>query len=203
MAANHNWAAAFTAYCNGSPVEEVSMTFDIPLKTLVQKVQDEGWTSLRAKLPLSGELGVAPLANEITAKLAVVKANRIANLEVAVELRKAFVDQILKPLAAQEVQIERLFHNKGMVVRAEQRPGPADWVNIAAAAKTIADLTYRALGDVVAGERAQSDTPAAAGGAAPTITIILPNVVARPREERQIEASQVVEVQSTVTATEQ
>src|ERR1035441_6862127 len=63
---------------------------------------------------------------------------------------------------------------------------PADWVNIATYAQTVAQGTYRALGDFQAQDKPGQD---AAGGQAqapqgPAITIILPSVVALPRSQR-------------------
>ena len=84
------WQAAYTAYCNGAPEDEIAQIFSIPLDALRNRMVAENWAALRAKLPLvsvkqpDGGLGLAPAVN---AKLEVIAENRRINLAAFVELR--------------------------------------------------------------------------------------------------------------------
>jgi hypothetical protein len=83
-----------------------------------------------------------------------------------------------------------------MVVRADVDPGIVDRVNLATYAQTIAQGTYRALGDFQGQEKAGQDAGAgAAVPPGPAITIILPSPIAAPRNEREI-TGQVIDITS-------
>ena len=219
---SYPWQAAFVAYCNGSPIDEIAQVFDIPLDKVHRHMAAEGWAGLRARLPLvtlqqtttdgqmvkegegtecMGRRGTPQaLVPAVAAKLELIQQNRDANLAVFVQLREHLVENV-RGLRDGTLKIERLFHFKGSVVEHASTPGPGDWVNIAAYARTIAEGTYRALGDFQSQEKAGQD--AAAGASAPSgpaITIILPNVIASPREERVLQ-SEVIDCQAT-TVTE-
>jgi hypothetical protein len=93
----------------------------------------------------------------------------------------------VQALKSGELRVERLFNGKLGILRAETAPTTGDWVNIATYARTIADGTYRALGDFQGQDKPGSDAPAGTVNAAqPSITIILPAAIAVPRAERQI-----------------
>ena len=192
------WQTAFVAYCNGTPEEEISQVFSIPLDTLKDRMHFENWRQLRTKMPLATiarEAGAVALAPDAEAKLALVEQNRHKNLEVFVSLR----DRLLEKLDAWkrgELRVEKVFNFKGIITTHEQAPGPGDWVNIATFAQTIAQGTYRALGDFQAQDKPGQD---AVGGQlnapqAPAITIIMPGAVAFPRAERGEKPALVSEV---------
>lgn len=208
------WQAAFVAYCNGTAEDEIAQVFDIPLLKLKVKMQAEGWAALREKMPLvttrAGQnatalalRGTAGLPAEIEAKLAVIQENRAKNLTVFVDLRDRLLEQ-LQAWKAGNLRIEKSWSNKGVVTTHEAAPGPGDWVNIATFAQTIAQGTYRALGDFQAQDKPGQD---AVGGAqlnpslGPAITIILPGAVAMPRAERGIDDArqgQVIDVREVI-----
>lgn len=196
---NYQWEAAFVAFCAGAPIDEISAIFEIPLSTLQSKMTSAGWNGLRGKLPLvtmeqwnpsalaeNRAAAESALPARINAKLEAIEANRQENLKVFTALRDHLIEN-LRDLQAGKLVVERIFHNKGMITRAEAAPGPSDWVNISTYARTIADGTYRALGDFQGQEKMGQD--AAAGTATapqPSITIILPGAIAQPRQERQV-----------------
>lgn len=203
---SYPWQAAFVAYCNAAPLEEISAIFEIPLDTLTTKAGDEGWKGLRNKLALitnpSNNAAVSQvesggLSVEVASKLKLVAENRIDNLKVFVKLREHLVESV-KALADGTLEIERVFNGKLGIVTHRGKAGPADWVNISTYARTVADGTYRALGDFQGGKNEGQD--AAAGTLqppAPSITIILPAAIARPRQEREIhdaKQSQVIDL---------
>ena len=197
------WQAAFTAFCNGTPEEEIAQIFQIPLNRLKVKILDEGWRTLRTKLPLAtlpNREPVSTLPAEVSAKLEVIEDNRKANLAAFSKLRDHLLE-VVTALKDGRLKLEKQFNFKGNIVRAEVNPGPSDWVNIATYAQTIAQGTYRALGDFQGQEKPGQD--ALAGQAtmpqAPAITIILPGVIAAPRAERKEREGTVIDVRDAAT----
>jgi hypothetical protein len=179
-----NWAGAFTSFCQGVPVDEIATMFDIELATLQSKIYQEHWAQLRATLPLGDTL---KRDTEMTApgqiKMLAMQANREKNLEAWVKLRDHAVEFIDR-LRAGTLKMEKSWNNKGFVVTHETEPTTGDLVNIATYLRTISDGTYRALGDFQAQEKPGQDGPAGTAAQAPAITIILPNVIAAPRDQR-------------------
>ena len=198
----YQWQAAFVAYCNGVPEDEICAVFSIPDATLRERMRTEQWSQLRTKMPLVtiGEnASGAPmqLAPQMEAKFALIQENRTANLKVFAELREHLVEMVTA-LRTKALKFEKQFHNKGMVVRADVEPSAADWVNIATYARTVADGTYRALGDFQGQEKASQDAGAnPQTPVAPAITIILPAAIAQPRSLRSA-GEQVIDL-TTVT----
>lgn len=186
------WQAAFVAFCNGAPEDEIAHIFSIPMETLKARMNAEGWAKLRTKLPLATVHGES-LPAKTEAKLKLIEQNRAENLRVFAELRDDLLEVVAK-LRSGELKLEKQFHNKGSVVRADVDPSIVDRVNLATYAQTIANGTYRALGDFQGQEKPGQD--AAAGSAAPSgpaITIILPGAIATPRQQRP-EDSQVIDL---------
>lgn len=142
----------------------------------------------------SPELVESALPAPMKAKLELIRRNREVNYKVACELRDDLLEVVAK-LRSGELTLEKQWHNKGAVTRAEVEPSIVDRVNLATYARTVADLSYRALGDMAMGEKAASDAGAGTGaGAPPPITIILPGAIAGPRE-RQARKAQVIDLQ--------
>lgn len=206
MAAFYHWQAAFVAYCNGTPEDEISQVFSIPLASLRERMRAEGWAGLRTKMPMALQTtapgGALSVPAEAEAKLTLIKENRQKNLAAWSELREHAVEMI-QALRTGSLKMEKQFHNKGAVVRADVDPGPGDWVNIAAYLQTISQGTYRALGDMTAQDKPGQDSPAGQINApqGPAITIILPGAVAQPRQERAIndaKAGQVIDIRPAV-----
>lgn len=174
-----NWPEVFVAYCNSCPVDEIAQVYDIELSTLQAYVTTQGWAKLRASIPQAQ----LTAGEKTSAKLAVIEQNRAENLRSWVELRDQLVD-VIKDLRSGKLKFEKLFHNKGFVVRDEIGPTTGDLVNITTAMRTVSDGTYRALGDFQASDKGGQDGAANSQGAAPAITIILPGVISAPRELR-------------------
>lgn len=227
--AKYNWTAAFVAFCNNHPVSEISEAFGIPLDKLQERATAERWAGLKAEMPLAANVGLAitpsaagpvgvadPFAQgragatssltpaglpvALKAKLDTLINNRKLNFNQACKLRD-YYEKLLTKLASGELKMEQLFHNKGQVVRTTRDISPADLVNIVTAGRLIHDLTYRALGDGQAQEKAGQDVPAGQQ-AAPQIIINLPSAIAQPREQRQLldaakaAGAQIVEVKA-------
>lgn len=204
MAAIYNWTAAFVAFCNAVPLEEISAVFSIPVDTLENKIRTESWQKLRTKLPpsealvpVNSESRLPAVPDDREAKLAALQENRNKNLAVFSALRDDLVELVTR-LRDSTLQVERQWHNRGLVTRAMVDLSISDRVNLAVYAKTVAEGTYRALGDFAAAEKAGQDA-VVGQAAAPAITIILPGVIAAPRKDRE---NQVIDLTRPQTAIE-
>lgn len=185
MPGTYNWPAAFTAFCAGTPLDEIAHVFGIEPATLDSHIRNERWAKLRDSIPQAMVHAEDRPSLELV-KLEKMAKNREKNLAVWIELREHLLETVAK-LRKGELKIERLFHNRGTIVRDETEPTTGDLVNIANYAKTIADGTYRALGDFQAQDKvAQDNTVSGTAAAAPAITIILPGVISAPREQRGV-----------------
>ncbi len=163
------------------------MALAIPLDTLKDWARMEGWRRLAVELQPNS----MPTAPEAKAEKDIVKiqANREKNLAIADQLREVLARTVIK-LHQGQLKIRRMT-SKGQMVELE--PTFKDLRDLAAFAKDVAELGYRALGDQpVPGKQEGEALPGAGGG---QITIVLPAPVARPRQERALDVDcQVVEV---------
>ena len=150
------YTPAFVAFCGGAPIEEIAEKFNIPIKSLQSKIRQEGWRALANRL--CGRISTDWTPYEDV--LAKIEANRAKNYETAAKLREHLTDMV-GHLHAGTLRIKKLFQHQGRVVEHEVSPGPADWLNIATYARTIADMSYRALGDHVANGGYKADASAA------------------------------------------
>lgn len=167
---DYNYAAAFIAFSKGSSPEEISLALAIPLDTLKNKIRIESWRRLATDLALPA-LPVARAERDMEK----IAENRAKNLAIAQRLQEDLLD-VVTQLRAGTLTFERMTA-KGEMVRLE--PTLRDRRDLAAYAKDVAEISYRALGDVVA-VREGGEATAGAG----QITIILPSPVAAPREKR-------------------
>lgn len=192
-----NWITMFTAYCNGAPLEDIAAIYDAPLEMLQQRATKENWKANRLSLALVNNADTALTATDkhgrsaldltpedVKTRAAEVITNRKKHLHLASLLYDDALEVITK-LRDGTLKLEKQFHNKGFIVRAEVDPTMADRIQIANYVQTIANVSYRALGDLASTDKA-SDPGATGQVQAPAITIILPMAVAQPREEREL-----------------
>ena len=175
------YTPAFVAFCYGSPIEEISKEFNIPIKSLMAKIRQESWRSLAERLARR----IMPETAPHDSILDKIEANRAKNYEIAAELREHLVT-IVNALRIGALRIKKRFQRKGQVIEHEVEPGPADWLAIATYLRTVTDMTYRALGDHEGNGGYKADASPGTPPPASPITIILPAAVAEPRQERQI-----------------
>ena len=185
-----NWPAAFVAYCNNCPLEEIAQVYGMSVLTIESRVRGEGWAKLRASIPQNAENQALvnvprgtlekPTAGE--AKLALIQQNRAINLGLWAALRDDAA-AVIDRLRAGTLQFEKIFNGKTGIVRAAAEPSIGDRVNLATYLRTIADGTFRCLGDFQAQEKPAQDAIAGVVSA-PSITIILPAVISAPRDQR-------------------
>lgn len=167
----YNYASAFSLFCQGKTIQEISDSLGIPLKTLKNRSLAEGWTRLAANM---AERGQGLIRQED--KLEIIQANREANYAIAVKLREAVLNAATQ-LAAGTLMVPRLLRD-GSVVQVPS--GPADMVAIVTSAKSLSEMSYRAVGDVLAAP----ESGPAASQSAQQIVIMLPGAVATPRDAR-------------------
>jgi len=187
------YTPAFVAFCQGAPAEEISAVFNIPLKSLQAKMRQEGWQTLASRV--AGSIMVNRTPNDEA--LSKCDENRAKNYEIASNLRDE-LGKIIENLAAGTLKIKKLWHNKGEVVEYLAEPTMADLLNIATFARTIHDMTYKALGDTVANGGYKADVNPGTTPPTPPITIILPDAIARPRTQRTVDMVGVA-IEPTVT----
>jgi hypothetical protein len=195
---SHNWAAAFTAYVGGSTLDEISAVFGIPDSTLRARSVSEKWPIMRDKLlaqskalvtteagPMSQlEANNSLLPPEVRARLALIKQNRERQYARAVKMGEE-LDRILHEVREGTYKVgKHVSVPKVGPVWVEAAPGPADLVNIATYARTLADLAYRALGDAAADGQERRAEVSATNSPQQAITIILPTAIGAPRGER-------------------
>lgn len=169
----YNYAAAFTQYAKGEPVEDISLALAIPLDQLKNKARSEGWARLASEMAVA--LVPAKRAERDVAKL---EANRAKNLEIAQKLQQDLsnvVDKLLNGTLEFTVMTAK---GEAVVIK----PGIKDRKVLSEYAVNVAAMTYRALGDVEKPTHAH-DGPGNAGGPM-LIQINLPPPVAAPRQVR-------------------
>lgn len=170
------WSAAFLAFCKGFTVPQISGVYGIPERTLEARAVDEHWAALASELTVAKTPSQA--TRELKASLEDLEANRSKNLRVFERLRNVLSEKITQ-LERGELKIVKPFFSArtGEVTTAEIDPAPADLVQIAQAAKLVAEGTYRALGDAVAAEGVAGGKVSSGDGTR-QITIYLPTLVA-------------------------
>lgn len=183
-------AAAFVEYCKGQTLEEISFGLALPLNIL------KGWYRMEQWSTVSKAALVPVISNPEQAKrdLAAIEANRQVNLNIAKRLQNVLLDTVTK-LEQGELTITRVTA-KGLTV--ESPPTPRDVADIANTARAVADMSYRALGDVIEVKHSGSERPGDNQGAG-QITIVMPALVALPRQKRaemtlNVEAQAVTEL---------
>jgi hypothetical protein len=168
------WAAMFVAYAQGTPLPEIAAAFGVSEPVLDRAARAQGWPAIASRNPLGVSVS-PPNGVEAQVRLAEIETNRRANLHVAEMLRETLVDHLTR-LKAGTLKMEKAFNNKGSIAYAELEPGPQDLQAYAAAAKTVSEMTYRALGDVL-----QGDAASGSGKGDGDTYIILPPAVATDR----------------------
>ena len=167
----HNYGAAFLEFLNGSSIEEISKTLDIPYQRLFRRARGERWATLVNKLTVA-----APETSSPDAELALkrVLANREKNLVIACKLQADVLEQV-ELLQKGTLTVSRQT-STGTVIK--MPAGIKERAELASYAKEVAELSYRALGDA-APSRAEGGN--SSNSAYNPITIILPEVIALPR----------------------
>lgn len=164
----HNWAAMFTAFASGTPLEEISQVFACPMPVLRRAATSQDWAAIASRLTAPTPLEAKA---DTESRLEAIEANRRKNFEMASILRDRLVHDFLA-LRAGTLRVDRALSTREGIVHVDVEPGPQDMVSLANAAKSVAEMTYRALGDGAADDRSSSR-----GSDAGAITVILPTVV--------------------------
>ncbi len=157
-----NYTACFVAFLQGSALEDIADQFSCSLKSLLIVAREQHW----AKLAVTAQAQVAVATRDDEA-LAELQINRTKNYTQAQTLRGELDKTLMLCTLWGKVPI-----------------APQILKELATAAATIHDLTYRALGD--------KDVQRNAGEGsvkANEIHFHLPGAVAKPREVRAIDVT--------------
>jgi hypothetical protein len=191
MPVPYNHAAAFVEFARGTPIPEIAMMLAIPEDNLRKHACMEKWTELVSNLPatigpsdITGQRGSAALKKS-EAQLRAIEHNRAKNLQLWHLLRED-AENIIHALIEGRLKFKRYWHNKGSIVEKECEVTMADRNALANYLQVIAAGTYTALGDRVATGMNDKDATSGQASQAPTINIVLPNAINRPREQRNI-----------------
>lgn len=180
-----NWAECFAHFCGGMPLTDVATLMNCNLEKLEARARSERWVTMKARCEAQAQ-GLVPVhPDEMARRANLVQANREENHRAFVKLRDHAMEVIDELRATKgKGMVKRYWHNKGMIVEHVCDMSMSELNTLANYMQVIANGTYAALGD----SRAQSGTKEDGAGAnasqVPTIQIILPNVIARPRAER-------------------
>lgn len=158
---NHNYAAAFLQFLDGRPLDEIAERDDIPITTLKAVASHNGWPML--KMTFEEKHPLLPRVDIIVKEQAVI-ANRERNMAQATLLRDK-VEEVLKTYA-----------DSGTPLTAKTLR------DLACAAATIQDLTYRAVGD--SGAKRDPNQPDVAPRT--QITVNIPAIIASPRDVSRV-----------------
>lgn len=199
-----NWSAVFAAYCNGGETHEIAEQFGISHGSLITRANKESWKGLRLSMPLvtsiqtpdgltaHGSSAHDLLPVEVKSNINAVRENRERNLEAFIGLQEDLLDTV-KSLRAGTLMTKKAFKLKDedgneRVEVVEIPIGLSERAILANYALAVANGTYRALGDsIVEGKTAGAGNDG--NPLPPAITIILPGVIAKPRDEREMRSA--------------
>jgi hypothetical protein len=183
----YNWAEAFTHYCGGLPLEDISHMMNIPLEKVEARHQRERWPMMKGKVEAQMLKLVPTHPDDIAKRGLMVQANREKNYELWCKLREevaGIIDQLRETGGA--AMFKKYWHNKGQIVEHACDASMSDRLAIANYLQVIAQGTYAALGDRVSSSGAKDGEPSASNSGQPIIQIILPEFIAKPRAEREL-----------------
>ncbi len=188
--AGYNHAAAFVAFSRGTPVDDIAHALAIPLDTLTGWVRNEGWAKLSGEMSSAVSIPAAKAERD----LARIQDNRDRNAAIALKLQ-ADLGAVVDSLLDGSLMLTRIL-SSGMQV--QHKPGIQDRAHLGAYAKSVAELSYRALGDALTAKEVEGMP-----GAAATVHIHLPAQVASPRVQRpQVLELQGIDIESKVVTLE-
>ncbi len=185
----YNRTAAFVEFCKGTPLEQIAHALAIPISNLRIWRRDEDWDSLGNAATTQALALALPQTGEQQAR---IQANREKNLVIAGKMQEDLLEVISK-LRDGSLKVTKVFAN-GTSVQLD--PTIRDRCDLALYAKNVADVSYRALGDVESSKNPQGGDSAPSAG---QITIFMPAILAAPREKHAEEA---VDIDAEVTVTD-
>lgn len=170
----YNFAAAFVEYSKGAALDDIALALAIPITKLKARAHQEQWHMLAPTIP------PAPVVDNSERQRDRIKANREKNLAIAQKLQEDAI-RLAEDLVAGRLKVTKVT-SKGEKVVTD--PTLRDRADFAAYLKSVAEISYRALGDVEQSKNAPAD-PALA--TAQQITIFLPPAVSAARQERAVD----------------
>jgi hypothetical protein len=183
-------AAAFLTYIETGDLAMSAELHGVALKVLTNKASRERWAQLREVALTKGTLAVARSVERAlgpdAAKLELIHRNREKNFKLAEQMRDDLQD-LVQGIRSGTLEIEEAKVHKGAVIRYSRKVSIGDRVALVNYASQVAALGYTALGDAPASRSADASPgkhPGGGNGAQPTINIVLPFSIAKPRDEQ-------------------
>lgn len=139
---SHNWSAMFIAYSRGLSFAEISEMFGVEERVLERVARKQQWEELNLKLQAHPIEDESVLAHRLQA----VEDNRQRNLEAAEDFRDTLIQQA-RLAATGDLEIEHVVKFKEGYDIAKTKAAPKDLKALADSLRTMADMSYRALGD--------------------------------------------------------
>lgn len=178
----YDFTTAKEQFDRGDSLRKIAQDLKIPLRELTRYADANLWKpteQTESLVTTTTQLVPSPVEPENTEdRKAKIAANRARNLALLENLQKD-LSTLSEQLASGKLIVSRVTP-AGIVVKGEATL--KDRVDLINYAEKIQDLTYRALGDV---ESAKPDTARDKSGQPNgAITLILPQIIARPRGER-------------------
>lgn len=173
-----SWVAVFHSWCLGIAPRELASLYGVPIRAIQRRVKAENWPQLCETLPAEEKLPAGVLAT----RQRLVWENRERNQALASKFRDGLA-KVIEKFQRGNLKVEVVKANKDGVQVIETDAGPREIQQLASALKQVTDVTYRAVGDLTEHER--KDGPNAHGQ--PAVNIIIPNVVMRDDEPRQVD----------------
>jgi hypothetical protein len=185
-------AAAFLTYVETGDLALAAELHLIDHKKLVDKASREKWAQLREVALSKGTLAIARSVERAlgpdAAKLELIHRNREKNFKLAEQMRDDLQD-LVQGIRSGTLEVEDVKVNTktGAIIRYTRKVGIGDRVALVNYASQVAALGYTALGDAPASRSADASPgkhPGGGNGAQPTINIVLPFSIAKPRDEQ-------------------
>lgn len=182
-----NYAEAFLHYCQGMQLADIAVMMNCAEEKLELKHRTERWPTMKAQWEVNQKSLACVHPDEMARRANLIQMNREENHRAFVKLRDhamELIDELRETKG--KGMIKRYWHNKGVIVEHVCDLSIAELNTLANYMQVIAQGTYQALGDSRASSGTKEDGGVPNSQSVPTIQIILPNVIARPRAERNV-----------------
>ena len=174
---------------------EIAHALAVPVSLLERWAHQESWARLAPKIPVVATEARHDKAAKLLER---IEANREKNLTIAQKLQEDLLETVQR-LRDGKMKTTRTFAN-GTVSQTEL--SLRDRCDLALYARNVAELSYRALGDIIDYQKPPGSEPSA-GPQVSQITIILPPAVASPRQERALAVNSSYDVDTEVVKPEE
>lgn len=180
---SHNWPAMFIAYARGAELPAIAEIFGCPPDVLEKVAVAQRWGTLGERLrqePIEAD-------DVLSEKLERIEENRRQNFAVAANFRTD-LERRARGLADGTLKVEQIVKYKGGYDVVQVDPTPKEVKALVDAARTMSEITYRAIGDFPETSKATRDSKHPAAGGGVHIQVNIPSAVSMPRTVIQEES---------------